>query len=261
MEPSLSVITICFNNLPELVATCASVDAQEQHPDEHLIVDGSTDERIVNWLSSNPQPVYRRWIHERDHGISDAFNKGITHSRGEITHLLNSGDRYYAPGAIAMVIQAFSTDAQLQWVHGLYVQHRGGVDVISGTRFDAAQLWKGMRTVAHPTMFIRRDCYEKHGLYNTDLKVAMDYDLLLRIRNEKFAFIRSPMVYFAPGGASHIQFEKGLSEVRNSYRQHVGRSWKQTLWQTRQRLLHGLMETGVGRRLFAFKNRKKTVTA
>lgn len=258
MEPSISVITICFNNLPELVATCSSVDGQHTLPAEHLVIDGSTDERILNWLTANPQPPYRRWIHERDNGISDAFNKGITHSRGDITHLLNSGDRYYSPDAITKVLQVFEHDTGLQWTHALYVQHRGGVDVISGAAFDPSKLWKGMRTVAHPTMFIKRECYERHGLYNIDLKVAMDYDLLIRIRNEKFAFIPLPLVYFAPGGASHVQFERGLSEVRNSYRQHIRKhSWKQFLWQRRQRLLHQAMNTSIGRKLFAIKNRRK----
>src|SRR6187402_3427483 len=34
MKDTLSVITICFNNLPELIRTCQSVDRQSQHPDE-----------------------------------------------------------------------------------------------------------------------------------------------------------------------------------------------------------------------------------
>ena len=49
MKPSISVISICFNNLPELVLTCNSVDKQTRLPDEHLIVDGSTNKEIPEW--------------------------------------------------------------------------------------------------------------------------------------------------------------------------------------------------------------------
>src|SRR5688500_11908373 len=126
MKFSVSVITICFNNLEELIATCKSVDKQSRKPEEHLIVDGSSDEKILRWLQDQPQPTYRRWIHERDKGISDAFNKGITNAIGDVNHLLNSGDVYYDTDAIKMVMDVFNADPSIMWTHSAYVQNRGG---------------------------------------------------------------------------------------------------------------------------------------
>ena len=257
MKPSLSVITICFNNLPELIETCNSINEQTVLPDEHLIIDGSSDEGILNWLLQNPQPLYRRWIHERDKGISDAFNKGIRHAKGDALHLLNSGDRYADRKAIETVLHYFTEDPSLMWVHGQYIQHRGDMDVISGLPFEKNKLWKGMRMVAHPSMFIKKEVYDKIGLYNTDLKIAMDYDMLVRIRDEKFSFIPVPLAYFSPGGTSHQQFGKGLKDVKWSYQTHIGYSFKQTLWQWRQRLLHVFMRTSLGKKWFQQKNKKK----
>ena len=162
MHLNLSVITICYNNLAELISTCQSVDKQTIKPDEHLIINGSSNKEIEDWLEKNPQPSYRKAFHEPDNGISDAFNKGIEKSKGEITHLLNSGDRYADDKAIETVLSVFKQDPELGWVHGKYIQHRGNMDVISGVPFDAQQLWKGMRTVAHPTMFIKKAVYLKH---------------------------------------------------------------------------------------------------
>jgi GT2 family glycosyltransferase len=252
----LSVITICFNNLQELIATCKSVDAQTQLPAEHLLIDGSTTEEISDWLSANPQPSYRQWIHEPDKGISDAFNKGIGIAHGDIIHLLNSGDTYADNTSIERAMKAFSENPELMWLHGRYIQHRGNIDVVSGMPFDKTQLWKGMRTVAHPTMFIRREVYDRHGRYNLDYKIAMDYDLLTRIRDERFIFIDTPLVYFAPGGASDKQFHKGLAEVRRSYSAIQGSSLKQTAWQIRQRLLRAFMQTAIGKSWFRKKNTK-----
>jgi GT2 family glycosyltransferase len=255
MKETLSVITICFNNLAELIKTCASVDQQTVLPDEHLIIDGSSNKEILNWLQSTPQPGYRRWIHELDKGIADAFNKGIQYSKCTLTHLLNSGDTYSGPGTIKTVLSCFENDPALMWVHGQYIQYRGDIDVISGTPFDKNQLWKGMRAVAHPTMFIKKEVYDRVGLYNTGLKIAMDYDLLVRMRNEKSFYIQHPLSYFAPGGASSTHISKGLNEVRNSHQKYIGYSFKQTLWQLRQKALHYFMQTGIGKKWFQWKNR------
>jgi hypothetical protein len=114
-----------------------------------------------------------------------------------------------------------------------------------------------MRTVAHPTMFIKKLLYNKHGLYNTNYKIAMDYDFLIRIRDEKFVFIPQPLVYFSPGGASNLQFKKGLAEVRKSYYNHFGKSFKLLVWQLRQQLLNATMKTNIGETLFKLKNKKR----
>jgi GT2 family glycosyltransferase len=257
MSPTLSVITICFNNLQELIQTCHSVDEQTILPHEHLIIDGSTNEEVVTWLLKSPQPSYRRWIHERDKGISDAFNKGISHATGELMHLLNSGDKYTSPKSIETVMRHFRDDPSLMWTHSQFVQHRGDVDVISGLPFEPGKLWRGMRTIAHPTMFVKKEVYDRHGLFNTDYKIAMDYDLLVRIRNEKFKFIPTPLVYFAPGGASSKQVKKGMQEVKKSYHTHIGRSILLPVWQFRQQVLYVLLQTEWGKRLFRLKNRKK----
>lgn len=256
---TLSVITICFNNKADLVATCQSVDAQQSPPDEHLVIDGSTNGEIREWLLQNPQPSYRTSIHERDKGISDAFNKGIVNAKGIITHLLNSGDVYYSNEAIAIVRKAFETDPDLMWLHSCYVQNRGNTDVVSGVPFDAHQLWKGMRAVAHPSMFIKKEVYDRHGLYNTDFKIAMDYDFVVRMRNEKNRFIEKPLVYFAPGGASSAHFFKGLSEVRKSYQSQIGSSFKMSLWQFRQKMLYYFMQTSIGVAWFKIKNKRNRV--
>jgi glycosyltransferase involved in cell wall biosynthesis len=260
MTDTLSIITICFNNLPDLKETFNSVDHQTRHPYEHIIIDGSTNDDILHWLEHNEQPAYRTWLHERDEGIADAFNKGIQRAKGTITHLLNSGDKYYGSNAVEEVLRHFEQDHLVMWTHSLYIQHRGEADVISGAPFNKDLLWKGMRTVAHPTMFVKKEVYDRRGLYNLKYKIAMDYDLLIRIREERYKFINKPLIYFSPGGASNTQFEKSLKEVRNSYREHIGRSYKQTLWQFRQRMLHKIMQTTVGKIWFRLKNRKKITT-
>jgi GT2 family glycosyltransferase len=59
---TITVITICYNNLKDVIDTCQSVDIQEQKPFEHLIIDGSSNKEVKNYLEATPQPPYRRWI-------------------------------------------------------------------------------------------------------------------------------------------------------------------------------------------------------
>ena len=91
----LSIVTICFNNLQDLITTCKSVDDQHLKPFEHIIINGSTNSEIKNWYESSNHPSYRIIINELDGGISDAFNKGISKATGDVIHLLNSGDIYF----------------------------------------------------------------------------------------------------------------------------------------------------------------------
>jgi len=107
----LSVITISFNNLKELQQTCDSVDHQTLPPFEHYIIDGSSNNEISEWLNKSPQPLYRKWICERDKGISDAFNKGIKLAAGSIIHLLNSADIYYSNSVIETIANYFIQNA------------------------------------------------------------------------------------------------------------------------------------------------------
>ena len=130
--PSLSIITICFNNLKDVIATCKSVDEQLMMPFEHIIVDGSTTGEIREYLEGSVQPAYRRWICERDNGIADAFNKGIRNAKGEVTLLLNSGDELYDNTVLQRVSKEFESDPSLMWCHGKLKMMRGGVWVVVG---------------------------------------------------------------------------------------------------------------------------------
>src|SRR5258706_2291740 len=175
MKLRLSVITICFNNPDELIKSCNSVSAQSSLPDEHVIIDGSSNKEILNWLQSNPQPSYRRWIYERDKGISDAFNKGIKLSAGNILQFLNSGDIYFDDDVLKKITALFSADESIQWSHGKMQLIRGNSKVIIGKPFDKNKLYRGMRSTFHPTMFVKRELFERYGGFFFLIPLSLGY--------------------------------------------------------------------------------------
>jgi len=253
MNSTITVITICYNNLTELEATIASVDKQTHPPYEHWIIDGSTNDQIKKYLETTFQPAYRKWLCEADQGIADAFNKGIQRATGTFVNMLNSGDYYFNEHVLGIVAGVFLANPGVMWVHGKYQLQRGGIWVTIGKPFDPSKLYRGMRSLSHQSMFVKRILHNRYGLYDTTLRNAMDYDFICRISNEKFQFIEKPLVVFAPGGTTYRNYLPALKEARKVYQRHNGPSLKLVFWQWRLKLLHYLLNSRVGGFLYKMK--------
>ena len=250
---TISVVTICFNNLADLQLTCQSVDAQEVKPFEHLIINGSTNADIHNWLTTTAQPAYRDWVSEPDAGISDAFNKGVQKVRGSIIHLLNSGDIYFSADVLHIVLTQFNTTPSISWVSGKIHMQRAGIWVEVGVPFDAKQLFKGMRSVSHPTWFLKKSVYERVGYFSLKYKIAMDYDLLCRLIDEPYLFIPKTLIRFDNKGISTANYLQSLKDNTIVYESHFGYSLKSRIWQFRQRMFFYLVESSFGKLLYRIK--------
>jgi glycosyltransferase involved in cell wall biosynthesis len=250
----IGIITICFNNIEELKATCNSVDLQQTAPYEHLVIDGSTNDDIKNYLQQqHQQPSYRRSIHEKDHGISDAFNKGIKNATGDIILLLNSGDQLLGKDVIQIVANAFKELPGINWLHSKYQTYRGGKWVTIGKPHEAEKIYRGMRSICHQTMFVRKELYEKYGMFDTSLKIGMDYDFLLRIKDEPFLFLSNPLVIYSPSGISSLQYLESLEETSKIYTRKFGNTLLHRIWITRLKILHYLLKSPIGNFLYKIK--------
>ncbi|MGN6246824.1 MAG: glycosyltransferase [Ginsengibacter sp.] len=249
----LSIITICFNNLEEVKATCESVDKQIIRPYEHLLINGSTNEDIEKYFENITVP-YRKIYNERDKGIADAFNKGIERSTGEVIVLLNSGDLLYDENVVKIVLSKFDEDKSLMWLHGKYRYQRSGVWVTLGKPFDANKLYRGMRSLSHQTMYVRRVLYDKYGLYDNSFKIAMDFDFVARIRFEKFLFLDAILAINVPGGISTERYNLALKEAGIVVKKYLGFSWKNKLWTLRLKTLKTIQNIPIiGKILYKIK--------
>ena len=250
----LSIITICFNNLQEVINTCKSVDEQTTLPFEHLIINGSTNKEIEDYFSSVQKNPYRKIFSEKDDGIADAFNKGIEKSSGDLILLLNSGDCLYDKNVVEIVLQKFDEDKKLMWLHGKYRLNRSGLWVTLGKPFEEKKLYRGMRSLSHQTMYVKRELYEKYGLYDPSYKIAMDFDFVARIRKEKFLFIPEILATGVPGGISSSQYDLSLKESTIVVRKYLGSTWKNKLWNFRLKTLKTIQNIPVlGKVLYRIK--------
>jgi glycosyltransferase involved in cell wall biosynthesis len=249
----ITVITICFNNLQDLVKTCQSVDGQSSPPFEHWIIDGSSTKDIAYWLQNTEQPGFRKWICEPDKGIADAFNKGIARVTGDVIQLLNSGDIYANEKVLEQVGNAFEEDQSLKWLTGMICLIRMGVPVVVGKPFDPGKLYRGMRSVSHPTWFVKKSVYDQVGLYSESYAIAMDYEMMCRLKKFKSGFLPIPFVVFDDTGVSTKNYFAALAETKKAYQSNFGFSLPMELWQLRLKLLYTLQHTALGKFLFHVK--------
>ena len=250
----LSIITICFNNLQEVLDTCKSVDEQTIPPFEHLVINGSTNNEIEDYFLKNNHVSFRKIFNERDKGIADAFNKGIKKSSGDIILLLNSGDLLYDKNVIKIVSEKFDADQNLMWLHGKYRYQRSGIWVTLGKPFEPKKLYRGMRSLSHQTMYVRKELYDKYGLYDNSFEIAMDFDFVARIRNEKFIFLNEILAINVPGGISSEKYNLSLKEGSQVVKKYLGFSWKNKLWTLRLKILKAIQNIPfLGKLLYKIK--------
>lgn len=203
---------------------------------EHLIIDGASTDNTLQLISeTNPNA---RVVSERDQGIYDAMNKGIRLAAGDVIGILNADDFYASPDVLARVAAVFD-DPSVDCCYGdlTYVN-----EIVSkGTRakdtkgdFTVTRYWKSGKfhhkkfywgwMPPHPTFFVRRQVYEKHGLFNLNLGSAADYELMLRFLLKKrisAVYIPEILVKMRAGGVSN-------ASIRNRLRAHMNdrRAWR-----------------------------------
>jgi glycosyltransferase involved in cell wall biosynthesis len=248
----LSIVTICFNNLQDLIKTCNSVDCQIEKPFEHIVINGSTSDDIKDWFNNQNKISYRSIFNERDNGISDAFNKGISKVSGDVVNLLNSGDVYYDEHVIQIVSNKFNDLPNVKWVSGNILMHRGGNWVNIGKPFDKKQVYKGMRATSHPTWFVKKEVYERVGLYK-NYSISMDYDMMCRIKEEPCAYINYTLIKFDQLGVSSSRYLDSLKQNIEVYESNFGFSIKSRVWQFRLKLIYYFLQTWIGKKALSLK--------
>ena len=91
----VTVITINYNNLHGLKRTIPSVLSQTYDDFEYIVVDGGSTDGSKEYIES--QKGISQWISEKDKGIYNAMNKGISMAHGEYCIFMNSGDHFFSP--------------------------------------------------------------------------------------------------------------------------------------------------------------------
>ncbi|GGB06320.1 glycosyltransferase family 2 protein [Puia dinghuensis] len=206
--PLVSIITVVYNGERHIADTVRSVAEQTYRNIEYIIIDGgSTDSTlaVIRQFGSAVTTV----ISEKDKGISDAFNKGVLRARGAIVGMINADD-WYAPDAVERAVRAIEGYDVAYGDLQLWHKDRAG-GIVKG---DHRRLGREM-SINHPTVFVRRECYQEFGLFDEQYRCAMDYDFLLRLAMAGRDFVHVPgvLAHMRWGGVSDVQWRLACLET------------------------------------------------
>lgn len=203
----ISIITVCRNS-SRVITTCLESVAGQSHRDiEHIVVDGASTDGTQNVILQFPH--VKKMVSEPDEGIYDAMNKGIKLATGDVVGILNADDFYPRPAVLSTVDAAFE-DHEVAATIG-DVAFVSSANLRRVTRYYSASGWKPSLFAAgvmppHPAFFVRRECYERLGLYRTDFQISSDFDLLIRFLHTArlpFRYIPGVLVHMRSGGTSN----------------------------------------------------------
>lgn len=217
-DMKITIITATFNSASTVRGTLNSVAQQKYQPIEHIIVDGLSGDNTLDIVREFPHVA--RVVSEKDHGIYDAMNKGLKLATGDIVGILNSDDFYDNQEVLSQVMAAFN-DPSVDVVYGdLQYVKKNNVYVVTRNwksgRYKRKYFYYGWMP-PHPTFFVRRKIYEAVGFFNTDLRSAADYEMMLRILvryNASASYIPRVLVKMRAGGMSNASLKNRLRANR-----------------------------------------------
>lgn len=240
----LSIITINYNNASGLRKTLASVASQTYRNIEHIIVDAaSTDgsvDVICDYESANRSSIHPLtivWSSKNDKGIYNGMNIGIQRATGDYIQILNSGDILATPDVTARMMAALdslnakrstlSGDA-VSILYGNMLKSYDGKTIINRdtcggdmyTPESFLYFYKG--TLNHDCAYIRRDLFEKYGLYNEQMKICSDWEWYVRaivLGGEKPVYTNIDVTIFDMNGVSesHGKNAELIKKERREY--------------------------------------------
>jgi glycosyltransferase len=224
LAQTISIITATLN-AAETLATCLDSITSQSVPVEHIIIDACSSDGtldIIRQLSADSIIAS-----EPDKGIYDALNKGIKRAAGDIIGILHADDFYASADVLEMVVEIFANkdidscygdlvyitgDSEKRGAGSREEKHSKIVRYWKSGEYGPKRFYWGWMP-PHPTFFVRREVYEKYGLFNLDLGTAADYELMLRflLKHEiSCAYIPEVLVKMRVGGASNESWSNRL---------------------------------------------------
>lgn len=218
----ISIVTAVFNRVDTIADAISSVQAQNHGSVEHVIQDGGSNDGTLDVIKGFETSA-TQLVSEQDEGIYDAINRGISRATGEVIGLMHSDDFFAHDAVLEQIARAFDDPE----VEGVY----GDLDYVSASNTDKVirhwrsgpyrrELLKRGWMPPHPTLYLRRQVFEKWGLYDPGFQIAADYDAMLRYLwkgNVHLTYVPEVLVKMRVGGESNRSLSRIVRKSREDY--------------------------------------------
>ena len=221
----VSIITATYNSATSIASSLNSIINQDYNNIECIIIDGDSNDETIPIIKT-----YRRknlniiLVSEPDNGIYDALNKGIKLATGDLIGFVHSDDKLASPHIISELVTAIK-NTQVFGVYGdlQYVSKLDTSKLIRNWKssvFSKSLLKKGWMP-PHPTLFLKKEVYQKHGNFNQNYKISADYDFMLRVLKDKtlrFFYLPKVIIKMRVGGASNKNLKNIIQKTKEDYK-------------------------------------------
>ena len=202
----ISIITVCYNSEKTIEETIKSVLFQTYDNYEYLIIDGMSKDNTLKIIRKYEKKFNGKlkFISEKDEGLYDAMNKGIKKATGDIIGIINSDDILANEYVFEKIVKKFEK-TKCDAIYSDLVFLDEETMKIPTRNFIAHNYSKRMAWhPPHPTLYLKKDVYNKCGEFNISYKIAADLDFMLRVikQNYKFEYIEEYLVKMRSGGVS-----------------------------------------------------------
>ena len=205
---TLSIITVNLNNASGLDKTIASVRTQSHLEGiEHIVIDGGSDDGSLDVLERNRDAV--TFISEKDGGIYQAMNKGVSMARGKYLLFLNSGDVLYDRDVLSDIVPELK---QAGIVIGRMRYAESGTTTPVGEKITLLYLYESF--LPHPACFIKKSLLENHP-YDESLRISSDWKFFLQtliLDEEEYSYVDRVVSLYDENGLSSTHGELGEQE-------------------------------------------------
>lgn len=221
-NPTLSVITIVYNNVRDIERTMLSVINQIFPNIEYIIVDGLSNDGTLDIINKYKDKV-NKLISEKDQGIYDAMNKGLAMATGNYVIFMNSGDEFYDTTTVAKV---FTTAPDADIYYGETEMINDEVESLGQRRHKAPDnfTWRSFKfgmSVSHQAIYIRRTLTEP---YDRRYQLSADIDWIIRAAKKATKIIKVDgyVAKYLVGGMSKTKHRQSLAERFDIMKRYYG---------------------------------------
>ena len=220
----VSLLVTTYNDKDNLAVTLQSIESQDYGNIEVVIVDGRSQdgtpgliERFADAHREKDDPITVRWISEHDRGLYDAMNKAWAMCTGDIVAVCN--DRLCVQDAVTKLVGAIEHAGEgCVGAHSdlVYIQ---GDRVVRTWHMGEGSLKEGWMP-GHPTLFLKREVYEKYGVYDISYRCAADYEFMVRFLKEgqnRLAYVPEILISMFYGGTSNAGLHNYLISFKEAY--------------------------------------------
>ena len=226
-----SIITCTYNSKSFIQTNIDSVKNQSFHDFEHIFIDGfSTDgtvEIINKYQHEFPEKV--KFFQFKPKGIANAMNNGIEKSSGEYINHLHSDDSFYDKNVLNNVSDFISKNNNPYLVYGkakfINIEKAKSMIIPHRKIYQKIRFWLLLITnyVPHQSVFIKKEVFEKFGVFDEQYKSPMDYEMWLRLSKNKVSskFLNRIVCNFSVRKDSQSSLGKFNNEIDTIIRKYL----------------------------------------